>query len=329
MAESTKIRPSQDVRLRNWDSGRLAQLKLIVERLESFVNEAAPATVAQSDMRKISVKVPIIIDLAVVPGYKQFTIDFSIPPGLGGHPFRQLLFYEIQHDTSPAFNDPVIVQTPQRHISIGNVGLAETRYFRARVINTQNYAGEWTRTIRSTAARGIFATTAMPDAKLRLENVIGDWQTVFKTAYTPTGGAVTLNAQLAMIAVQRDITVTNPSGGSYTLFGGPAHVQFRWRIGITNPITLITTYREIGERTMLSARPAYTGVKLGKAPMSFGTFMTPFDRFGSGSEVIFELQAAKVPGSEWQGGTHERAMRISDPIVYSKNGTIVEVQEQF
>ena len=329
MAEYKKIRPSQDVRLRNWDAGRLAQLKLVVDRLESEINATAPATIEQSGARKISNQVPIIIDLLVTPGYRQFTIDFSIPPGLGGHPFRQLLFYEIQHDVTPAFNDPTIVQTPQRHISIGNIGLAEIRYFRARVINTENFAGEWTRTQSAQAARGVFATTAIDDAKTRLEPNVGEWGNIFRVPYTPTGGAISLNAHISMIGVQRDITVTNSSGGSYTLFGGAANVQFRWRVGITNPINLVTTFREIGERTILSVRPGYTGVKLGKAPLAFGSFMTPFDRFGSGSEVLFELQASKMPGSEWKGGQSERAIQTSDPLIFSRNGTIIEVQEQF
>lgn len=329
MAEYTKIRPLQDVRLRNWDAGRLAQLKLVVSRLESAVNETAPATVSQSQARIISDQVPIIIDLDVTPGYRQFTIDFSVPPGLGGHPFRQLLFYEIQHDSSPGFTNPTIVQTPQRHISIGNVGIGEIRYFRARVVNTENYAGLWTRTIGAQAARGVFATTQLDNRQIRLETSVGDWQTIFRERYTPAGGAITLNVHIAMIGVQRDVTITNPGGGSYTLFGGPGHIQFRWRVGVTNPITLVTTFREFGERSILAARPGYTGVEIGKAPLAYGTFMSPFDRFGSGDEIIFELQAAKMPGSEWLGGQSERSMQISDPLIFTRNGTILEVQEQF
>lgn len=329
MAEYTKIRPTQDVRLRNWDAGRVAQLKLIVDKLESSINQTAPATVAQSEMRRVSDQVPIIIDLLVTPGYRQFTIDFSIPPGLGGHPFRQLLFYEIQHDTTAGFTDPTIVQTPQRHISIGNIGLAETRYFRARVVNTQNFAGPWTDTITSTAARGIFATTPIVDAKTRLEPDVGQWGNVLRFYYTPTGGAISLNSHISMAAIQRDVTVTNRSGGSYTLFGGAAHVQFRWRVGTTNPITLITSFREFGERTILSARPGYTGIKLGKTPLAFGAFMTPFERFGSGVQILFELQASKMPGTEWKGGASERALQTSDPLIFSRNGVVLEVQEQF
>lgn len=329
MAEYQKIRPTQDIRLRNWKPGRLAQLKLVVERLESEINRTAPATVAQSAARKVSDQVPIIIDFSVIPGFRQFTADFSLPPGIGGHPFRQLLFYEIQSDSTPAFNSPSVVQTPQRHISIGDVGLAETRYFRARVINTENYAGPWTRTVAATSAAGIFSTTPFDDQKIRLETAVGDWQRVTIVPYTPTGGAITLNVHIAVAAIPKDVTVTNPRGSTYTLFGGPAHVQFRWRIGVTNPITLITSFREIGERTMLAARPGYTGVKTGKSPLAFGAFMTPFDRFGSGSEVKFELQASLVPGSEWKGGQSERSMQTSDPMLFTKNGTVVEVQEQF
>jgi len=137
-------RPLQEIRLRNWDAGRLSAMRLMVSRLEEALTDSLGAGIKQSAKRKLNLDVPIIIQFEVIPGFRQFEITYPVPPGLGGagrgeapHPDRQLLFYEIQHDDNAGFNDPIIVENPQNHLIIGGVGLGETRFFRARVINTR------------------------------------------------------------------------------------------------------------------------------------------------------------------------------------------------
>lgn len=341
MAEYKVGRPVQDVRLRNWDAGRLSQLKLAVSRLESAVNESLGASVQQSARRKVSDRIPFILDLSVSPGFRQAVVDFTPPPGLGGAPDRQLLFYEIQHDNNLSFASPEVIQTPQDHILVSGLGLGETRVFRARVVNTFNSASVWTSPIIITMARGKIQQTAITDTQLRITNDVGQFQTIATINYQPVGGAITLNAHMSLAVPTFDITKKLPNGTtSEMLRSGPASCQYRWQLGIRNLFTNKFDFRSIGERGLLSARPGYSteestpeaeeGKSSIKTPLAFGTFMTPFFRPINDRGVIkFRLQAAKTPGSEWRGTEADRDLLISDPLFFIRQGQIIEVLEDF
>lgn len=161
MSEYRRGFPSHDIRLRNWPAGRAAAMRLAISKLETTLNDTLAAQVEQSAARKLNLEIPFIIDLTVTAGFRQFIVDFSVPPGLGGttrgaskHPDRQLLFYEIQHAATAAFSNPVIIQTPQTSILLSGFSPCQIRFFRARVINTKNEASPWTDTIQSRSARG-------------------------------------------------------------------------------------------------------------------------------------------------------------------------------
>ncbi len=341
MAQFKVGRPLQEVRLRNWDAGRVSQLKLAISRLEDEVNRTLPASVQQSARRKVSDQVPFILDLRVEPGFRQVILNFTPPPGLGGGPRRQLLFYEIQHDDDLGFGSPTVIQTPQTNLLISGLGLGETRAFRARVVSTFQEASTWTDTIVSTTARGKIQQTTIPDTQVRLTNDVGQFQTLFTMDYQPVGGAVTLHSQLSLATPHFDVTKKNPDGTtSEVLRSGPASAQFKWQIGTLNESTLIFDFSNIGERCLLSARPGFSdeettpaasqGKSGIKTPMAFGTFMTPFFRPISDRGIIkLRLQAAKIPGSEWQGPESTAALNISDPMFFIRQSQVIEVLEQF
>jgi hypothetical protein len=297
----------------------------MITRLENALDQLGPAAVVESSKREFNDEIPFVLDLTITNGYRQFVANFSRPPGLNGpHPDRQLLFYEYQHDSTPAFASPEIIETPQRHLIIGGIALGETRYFRARTINTKFQASRWSKVITSTAARSRIEQTDIADVSTRLVSKIGEWENVFTETYDPFDGAVFLNVHLALGGIQEDLVSNKPSGDpAFTLRGGPAFVQFRFLVDEGSG------FREFSQRTILSVRPGYTRIKLGKAPMAFGTFMSEPIRPGN-DPITFRLQANKMIGSEWKGGDPrgvDRALLESHPIIFMRNGKIIEVLE--
>ncbi len=326
MAQFEIGRPNQEIRLRDWPAGRLAAMKLMVTRLEEGLNDSLAAAVKQSAKRKVNANVPIIIEFDINPGFRQFEVNFPIPPGLGGagrgavnRPDRQLLFYEIQHAATPGFIDPIIVETPQNHIIIGGVGLGETRFFRARVVNTRFEASPWTKTVQSTAAQGTITITDIDDVNTRLVDDFDTWETIFRKTYQPVDGAISLSAQIAVGATQTNSVAQN------TYRSGPGHIQFRWTRDIVSDISGDV---EFGDRAVISATPGFTGTKFGRGALAFGTFVSPFVRLGD-EKTIFKLQAKKRPGSRWRGGEGSGNLRPADPMIFVRNAKILEVLEKF
>ena len=334
MAKYEVGRPLSDIRLRNWDTGRLAQLKLAVQRLESEVNKTLTASTKQSAKRQVTDQVPFILNLSIQPGFRQATVQFTAPPGLGGHPRRQLLFYEIQHDTSAAFANPTIIQTPNTNVNIAGLGLGETRSFRARVVNTINEASVWSSTVTVDLARSKIQQTAIDDVSKRLTLGVGEWQTVLDKTYTPVEAQSCVNLHVAIACPHFDVDrVDDNSVVRATFHGGPASVQLRWRVGSFNSFTSDFDFREKGVRTLLAARPGFneeaSDFNSVRTPTAFGSFMMPFFKPTAGISHRIILEAAKTPGSEWLGPTRARAFQISDPMIFVRNAQIIEVLEGF
>lgn len=331
MAEYKIGRPLSDVRLRNWDTGRQNQLKLVVQRLESEVNKTLTASTQQSAKRLVTDQVPFVLNFSVAPGLKQVSIDFTPPPGLGGHPRRQLLFYEIQHAATINFADPTVLQTPQSQITLAGFGLGETRSFRARVVNTINEASTWSATQTVTLAKGEIQQTAIDDVTVRLTRDIGDWQPIFTKVYQPVAAKSCANIQVALACPHFDVEKSDAGGVRETFRGGPASVQLRWRVGRFNDVSLEFDSGLKGPRTLLSARPGESteasDFNSVRTPMAFGTFMLPFFDGDAGVDTQITLEAAKTPGSEWFGPTRAGSLEVSDPLLYVRQGQIIEVIE--
>ncbi len=325
MAQLKIGRPKQDVRMRNWSRGRLASLKLMITRIEEALDRAGASPIEESAARRFDDLVPFILDLDLDAGYRQYVMNFSTPPGLGGtHPNRQLIFYEIQHDATAAFNNPTIIETPERHIIIGGVGTGETRFFRARTINTKFHASRWSKTVPSTTAQGVFQLTDIQDISVRLIEPVGVFQELFTFNYDPFNGAQSLNLHLAVGALQTDQNVIKDSDNSIikTFNSGPAFVQFR----VLHDTEGDSVFKEFGQRTILSARPGWTGKGVGKHPMAFGTLVSEYVRLGNNA-FNFRLEAAKLPGGEWRGGEGTETLKQSDPLVFLRRGKVLEILE--
>jgi len=321
------------LRFRNWPAGRLNVLRLAVQRLEQEVNRGLGNRVQQSLRRKISDQVPFPLNLEAKPGFRQVEINVGPAPGLGGHPRRQLLFYEIQHDSSPAFPDPTIIETAQTHVVLGGLALGETRSFRARVINTFNEASTWTETRTVQVAQSQIQQTGLPDATVRLLHPVGSFQTIMEATYQPVEAMATINAHIAVLGPHFDITQTRSGVTRDTFRGGAATVQFRWRIGLFNEDTQTFQIEETGQRTLLSVRPGFspadTNTKRAavRNPLAFGTMILPWYKLTAGATAKVQLQAAKCPGSEWMGAQRERSILDTDPVVFLRNAQVVEILE--
>jgi len=303
-----------------------------VQRLETEVNRGLGNRVLQSARRRVSDQVPFPLSLTAKPGFRQVELQIGPAPGLGGHPRRQLLFYEVQHDSSPAFPDPEVIQTPQTHLVLGGFALGETRSFRARVINTFNEASVWTETRTVTVAQSQIQQTGLADVTIRLEHPVGSFQTIFDATYQPLEAQACINAHIALLGPTFDVDRRVGAQVRETLYGGPATVQFRWRIGILNEDSGQFNLAETGQRAILSVRPGYSAaanpqLHTAKNPLAFGTTLTPWYKLPAGSTARVQLQAAKCPGSHWLGPTRNRAIQTTDPVVFMRNGQIIEVLE--
>lgn len=324
--------PSQHVRLRDWDSGRLSQLRLAVQRLETEVNKTLPASTLQSDRRKVSGQVPFILDLSVKPGYRQASVHFSPPPGLGGHPRRQLLFYEIQHADTAAFADPTTIRTSQTDVSIAGLDLGASRSFRARVVSTWREVSKWCTPVTVVLARSKIQQTSMDDFSVRLTADVGEWQEVASKVFQPVDSKISANVHIGVACPHFDVRKKRSGIVCETYYGGPASVQFRWKIGVYNGFTGDYDYTYKGPRMLLSARPGYTTSSDRNAvrtPTAFGNFILPFMDSTSGINARVVLEACKTPGSEWKGHTAGRTMEISDPMIFTRRGQIIEVVQGF
>lgn len=333
MPEYKRGRPLQDVRLRNWDTGRVNQLKLAVQRLESEVNKTLTASSKQSARRFVSDQVPFILDLTVAPGFKQAVVDFSAPPGLGGHPRRQLLFYELQHSATTGFTDSTTIKTPNHNISIAGFSLGEVRSFRVRTINTLNEASVWSETKTVTMAEGKIQQTFIDNVTVRLTREIGDFQQIFAKTFQPVESKACVNIHVALACPHFDVDESDAGGVRRTFHGGPAMVQLRWKVGRFNDSTLAFDIRENGVRTLLAARPGEeaeaTDFNSVRTPTAFGTFMLPFFKPEAGTDTQIILEVAKLPGSSWLGPQRERGLLLSDPMFFTRGGQIIEVIEGF
>ena len=155
-------RPLQEVRLRKWKPGNVAQFKQVVTALETELNQTMAAQIAQGGKRKISRRVPRVVGLTVRAGFKNFQLNYQPAKGL-----KDLLFYEIQKSTNLQFSEDAVTTytIPQTSLTIpARVELQEV-YFRVRVINARFEAGLWSDIIH-TVARSFFELESFQSQQL-------------------------------------------------------------------------------------------------------------------------------------------------------------------
>lgn len=141
-------RPLQDVRLRKWNPGNVAQFKKVVESLESELNTTMATQVAQGAKRIVSRKVPKITGITLKAGFKNFQLSYNPAKGL-----KDLLFYEIQKSTTSNFSEEAVTTytIPQTSIVIAARVQLQNVFFRVRAVNSKFQVGPWSDTATTTA----------------------------------------------------------------------------------------------------------------------------------------------------------------------------------
>ena len=318
---------------------RVAQLKLAVQRLESQVNSSLTQSTQQTARRQIVDFVPFILDESIFirPGFQQIQVTWSAPPGLNGHPARQLLFYEIQYDSTRSFSNPVTITTPQTNVVLAGLD-GNFISVRIRVVNTFGQASIWSvvQTVRLAKSRievtALANTTGLVGVNKRLTKEIGEWQTVMEVDYISFGGAFAINLHASLLCPHHNLNVKRLGNTVDTYNGGPGYVQCRYLLGEVN-LNGDKIYSELSaNRFLLSAKPGYLADPTdfeAITPTAFGSFPSVFfkpERFSD--PITIRLQVAKLIGSEWNGPTGAGALQTSDPLFCVRNAQVIEVLEQ-
>lgn len=191
-------RPLQNVRLTNWPAGRVAQLKTAIQRLESMLNTSASSQITQPEKRQFSTRVPLITEFTVRAGVRNFQVVITAPRGID-----DVLFYEIQHDTSSVFSNPSTITSPTNTVSVGGVSPGTVRYARVRVVNSKFQAGPWSEatafsiaSYRIQTQRFGEATSATTFTNAELDT----WKTLDEQTYVASGGAVSVISHISIHA---------------------------------------------------------------------------------------------------------------------------------
>jgi hypothetical protein len=167
--------------------------------------------------------------------------------------------------------------------------------------------------------------TNILDKHTRLDTDYDTWRAVATKTYTALeSGAVCVTCHICVGACQDNATQPAAPSGLGIYRSGPGFVQFRWVIDVDDG----AGFKPWGDRTMISARPGYTGTSKGFAAMGYGGIVTPWSRPGQ-KTIKMKLQAKKLPSSKWRGGEGSGTMTEADPMIFFRNGRVIEVLESF
>lgn len=192
----TTGRPMQEVRLRNWPAGQVAQFKNAIELLETELNDTMASQIAQGAKRVVSPRVPKVTGLTIKAGFKNFTISFAPAKGI-----TDLLFYEIQKDSTSSFANPTTFTIPQTTLTIPTSEEREQVYFRVRCMNSKFEVGPWSTSVsatgssnfRITVTRQAASTTTITTTYQDILDDTTDWVDVGGVSYTPSGASMCLH----------------------------------------------------------------------------------------------------------------------------------------
>ena len=288
----TTGRPMQDVRLRNWPAGKAAQFKRAIEILETELNDTMASQIAQGSKRVISPRVPKVTGLAINAGFKNFVITFAPAKGI-----TDLLFYEIQKDSTSSFADPTSFTTPQTSLTIPTTTEREQVYFRVRCMNSKFEVGPWSSAVSATGSSNFRITVTrqdpyvvnIPAADLEYDAIAGEYPSVDigGVTYTPTEASMCVHVHAGVHAyVTRDVTTHSPE----VVVNNEIQAIFRL---LRNGVVLTDA------GTAMAAATGTYDNQFGESNDQFSrteqativTFVTPFETFtGQESSVTYTLQ---------------------------------------
>jgi hypothetical protein len=187
-------KPNQEVRLRQWDPGRVAQVRVFLSNLETATNRSLAAQVQQSPKRKFSEFVPKIVsqDITTEIEFREIRVFFKEPKGL-----KNFLFYEFAFSGSSKFFEEERFVSYEPSFVFPDLQDAAIYFMRVRVVTKDGLVGPWSETINVTTPSakvfGLFSDT------LHTLNVtLPTFTQIFATTYTALGGTIYYSIQYRM-----------------------------------------------------------------------------------------------------------------------------------
>jgi hypothetical protein len=184
MANFKVEKPQQDINLRKWGAGRVAQLRVVMGHLEQAVNGPLAAQVAQSPSRKFNQFIPKIVEQNITTqvAWREIRAQFSEPRGL-----RDFLFYEAQFGVTENFAQFEGFISPIPSFVFTQLIDNTTYYYRVRVVTKNGLVGPWSETQSGTTpfsqGFGLF------DGTETIAAIAQDgWGAIFERTYTSIGG---------------------------------------------------------------------------------------------------------------------------------------------
>jgi len=317
-------RPTQEVRLRNWKPGQAAQFKKSIEILEGELNIAMAAQVDQGGKRVFVASIPKVTGLSVTAGFKSFQIKFNPAKGI-----QNLLFYEVQKDTSSSFANPTVYTIPQTTLTIPTGNERETIYIRVRVINSKFQVGQWSAIDSATGSSNFRINTTRGD-RTTLEIDTADFNTWIdvQTLLIPTTtAAISVSAQPGVRArMSFETTAAPPSRRRNSYYT----IKFRLlKDGIE--------YTNAGQSTIFATSIYQNDAEEGgnaeykEETTVFGVIISPLVTYTNSETVEFILQAYVLQDSgTWEfTGSSDQDFNlfqvIDNPIVVIDNFDVLEV----
>lgn len=310
--------PLSEVRMRNWPAGKVAALKRVVSLLENQLNTTMAAQVNQGGARKFNSRVPKVTGLVVKSGFKNFTLTFNDAKGID-----DLLFYEIQKDSSSSFSNPTTFTIPQTTLTIPTTAEHEKVFFRIRCLNSQFECGPWSATASGTGSSNFRINITRQDrvvVSLPWDSGanLGVWQDICGVTYTPSTASACLNIQAGVY--MQNSNETNHDGDSL-----PNVDAYDFRL-LRNGVI----YTNAGQfHTFTTSTYTYSiggAAERRTEEVRMTSMVTPFESFTSQDEpVTYTLQARNnnidfVP---------ERSKATDPSIIIVDNFDIMEVVQSF
>ena len=299
MSQYFKTRPNQNVRLRKWAPGRVAQLKLFLGHLEGAINNSLAAQVQQSATRFFSEFVPKvpIQDIDAEVEYREIRIKFEIPRGL-----KNFLFYEADFGITEILSVFERISSPIASFVLTNLIDGTTYFMRIRVVQKNGNVGLWSDTFSATTpfsqGFGLYDGTEVQHMVTRTSPFVP----VFARSYNAIGGK-------AYYSIDFEVRTQNKRDATNNLLW--TNVEFQWFLD-DNQVGqnfLVSTYRTIsfpsGIGNDISARTTDIGsfpsdklILPGTLELKrTGTFVQKFTTLNTTNPHTIELKARILPES--------------------------------
>lgn len=314
----TTGRPMQDVRLRNWPAGKVAQLKRAVELLEGQLNETMASQVDQGTKRVFSARVPKVTGLSINAGFKNFQIFFNAAKGIS-----DLLFYEIQKSATSSFATYTTYTIPQTTLTIPTTTEHELVFFRVRVMNSQFEVGPWSTIARAVGSSNFRITVTRQEEPSTVSlpwNITDPWVDVGGTTYLPSAASTCIHAHVGIYThISKEVNGTVPATDIFNF----DHIVFRF---LRNGVVLSNVGTMVLEATATyDNRAGESDDAQEKTEMAeIGTIITPLETFvGNEEAVTYTLQAQRITGSSSRGST------LDDTTILLDAFDVVELVQSF